>query len=693
MDCESACTGQASSFHSPLPDMITLQRPDPAALSDQALRDEPQPPGGRGSARLLVGVGPTPFAESLIRWARRAAGRHNCPWLAVWVERSTPLTVTEQDLLAHSLALARKLGAEVVHTTGDDVAEALLAVARERKVSQLVVGKSERPAYGRRSVADRIIAGSGDIDVCLVRPVTGRFPAPREAAVVHGSAKRQLGEYGIVCALVLVLGLVCWQFEPVAGYRVPALVYLFAILLAAFRFGRGPVLAMAGLSAVTWNYLFIPPRFTFHVRSPEDIIQLGLFFAVALCMGQLTTRLRTRERSERRRQTETDALLRVTHSAALIPEVGKGLAEALLIINAVIEADTTLIVRAPDHSLADAPHPASTWQPPAGESAAAAWAFANRQAAGRFTDTLPAAEATWFPLQTATSVMGVLGVRLLDPGRPLDFQRRQLLEALALQLALVLEKDHFIHAANQAELMERSEHLRRSLLDSFSHEFKTPLAIIQVALEAMRADHADPYLTEIDTAAKRLQRLVDGLLQMARLESKVVEPQLEWCDVADLVQGAIAAAGDSLDRHPLEIRGEPSPPLVKTDPSLLTQALANLLHNAGIYSPESAPIEIATRCVGGDLVITVRDHGPGVPAGEETRIFRKFHRISGTPVGGTGLGLSIVDGFVRALGGEVACRNHPAGGAVFEIRLRPDFLSQPEGDACPPLLEPQPDLP
>ena len=516
-------------------------------------------------------------------------------------------------------------------------------------------------------------------------------PLPRrESIAAPASAKRRLGEYASVSLLILAVTFVCWHFEPVAGYRMPALVYLFAILLAAFWFGRGPMLAMAGLGALAWNFIFIPPRFTFHVTAAEDIIQLGLFFAISLSMGQLTAQLRARELTERRRQLETDALLRVTHSAALNPEVGKGLAEALGIINSVVGAETALIVREPDHSLSAQPHPASTWQPSASEFGVAALAFSSRRSTGRFTSSLPQAVATWFPLQTATSLMGVLGVRLASAAEPLEGQRQQLVEALALQLALVLEKEHFIHAVNQAELKERSENLRRSLLDSFSHEFKTPVAVIRASLEAMQPDLANPYLAEIDLAAKRLQRLIDGLLQMARLESKVVEAQLEWCDLTELIHGAIATAGDVLDRHPLAIQIDPNPPLIKTDPLLLTQALANILHNAGVYSPASAPIEITASCGERDLQITVRDGGPGVPAGEETKIFQKFHRVAGTPVGGTGLGLSIVDGFVRALGGEASCRNHPAGGAIFVIRLQPELLPQDEGEASllPAEIEP-----
>ena len=346
------------------------------------------------NARLLVCVGPTPYSESLIRWTRRASGRHGCPWLAVWVEGTQPLTATEQDLLSRALGLARRLGAEVVHATGDDVAATLLEVARDRNVSQIIVGKSNRHPRWRATLADAIIAGSGDIDVSVVRPVIGRPSALPEPRRRSAPTPQLLQELGMVLAVVAGLTALCWQFEQVAGHTVPALVYLFAILLAAFRLSRGPMLCMAALSALAWNFFFIPPRFTLEVRSLEDMILLVMFFAVALSMGHLTARLRTREIAERRRQLETDALLRVTQSAALAPETDKGLAEALRIINSVIDADTALVVRLLDRTLPTRAHPASSWQPLDGDFGVAAWAYANKQIAGRFTDTLPQSGAT-----------------------------------------------------------------------------------------------------------------------------------------------------------------------------------------------------------------------------------------------------------------------------------------------------------
>ena len=248
------------------------------------------------------------------------------------------------------------------------------------------------------------------------------------------------------------------------------------------------------------------------------------------------------------------------------------------------------------------------------------------------------------------------------------------MEAFALQLALVLEKEHFIQAVSQAEVMDKSERLRRNLLDSVSHELKTPLAIIRASIEGMGAAAANPYIVEIDTATKRLQRLVDGLLQMTRLESQVVEPQMEWCDVNELVEAAVKAAGDALMSRELRIDVAPDIPLIKTDQTLLCQSLANILHNAAVYTPENSAVDLTARHAEQKIRLTVRDYGLGLPPGEEGRVFGKFYRAEGAPAGGTGLGLSIARGFVQALGGDISGWNHPDGGAVFEILLKAEFL-------------------
>ncbi|MCW1884394.1 sensor histidine kinase KdpD [Luteolibacter flavescens] len=619
------------------------------------------------NARLLVGVAPTPYSESLVRWTRRAAARIGCPWIGVWVEGSRMLRPDEEELLSRGLALVRRLGGEVVHVTGDDVAKALLDVAQERNVSQIVVGKSDHRRFRRTTLTDRIIAGSGDIDVCVVRPLAGKRAKPPQEAVPASRWR----EYGSALLLTTAVTLLSMLLLPYSGYMVPSFIYLLAIVLGSMKWERGPMLLMAGASAFAWDCLFIPPRFTFHVNEPEDMAMLAMFFVVALAMGQLTTRLKMRERAERERQLHTDALLRVTQQAALHPQPDKGLEAALRIIESILGGQIALLLRQDDHSLGRNAHQASAFAPDDAEFAVAAWSFANHQLAGRFTDTLPAAAATWFPLQTATSTMGVLGLN--REAKQFTFTERQATEAFALQLALILEKEHFIVAVQHAEKLEEGEKLRRALLDSVSHELKTPIAVIRAAVDASDSGN-DPYLAEIDTASRRLQRIVEGLLQMTRLESSVIEPRIEWCDATDIVSAALESTGDIFRERAFTSRIVPDLPLVKTDHSLMEQVLANVLHNAAVHTSPDTPVELMIRRHPGGIEFVVRDHGKGIPQGEEKKIFGKFHRAPGAPAGGTGLGLSIAKGFLRALGGEIFARNHHGGGAEFTIRLNAETM-------------------
>ncbi|HWL54183.1 MAG TPA: sensor histidine kinase KdpD [Chthoniobacteraceae bacterium] len=623
------------------------------------------------NARLLVGVGPSPYAESLIRWTRRAATRLGCEWLVVWVELSKRLTHDEEARLSRSLGLARRLGAEVLSATGDNVAQALLRVARERNVTQIVVGKPGKRSLLRSTLADQIIQESGDIDVCVVRPLLSRTPSSSAPPVLRPSAPSAFREYLHCLAIAAALGIAGWWSLHYTGYVFIGLVFLLAMVFASLRYQRGPVLMLATLCALAWDYLFIDPSFTFEIRHPQDIAMFVMFFMVALSMGHLTTRLRQRELSERRRQRQTDALLRVTRSAALTAEPERGLTEALAILREDLNAEIALVIRNDDRTLPAQAHAESSFTPSAKEWGVVNWCYENRQAAGRYTDTLPQSEATWFPLQTATAVMGVMGVKLHDAAL-LTFSTRQSIEAFAAQLALVFEKEHFVRAMTHAEMIAQSEQLQRTLLDSVSHELKTPLAVIQASLEGL-SEIRSPYLDEIQTALKRLQRVVNHLLQMTRIEASALQPVREWCLVSDLVQQAVEVTGESLKKHPLAVEIPGDLPAVRTDPELCIQALANIMHNAAIYTPEGAPIglrgALAREGPQGELTLSVVDHGPGLPEGTENRVFHKFYRAPGSPTGGTGLGLSIARALVRALGGEITAGNRPEGGARFTITL------------------------
>jgi two-component system sensor histidine kinase KdpD len=464
-----------------------------------------------------------------------------------------------------------------------------------------------------------------------------------------------------------------WGLLPLTGYMFAGLLFLLAVILSSLRLSRGPVLLMAAVSAIAWDYLFIEPRFTLQINQLQDIIMFVMFFIVALSMGHLTTRLRQRELAERKRQQQTAALLRVTQSAALSADSEKGLADALGVINELLNAETAMVVRGDKHALNGFVHRASTFAPSIKEWGVIHWTFQHKLVAGRFSDTLPQSAATWFPLQTATSLMGVFGVRLSEDGL-MDFGTRQSIEAFCLQLALVLEKEHFIQAVKHADLLAQSERLQRSLLDSVSHELKTPIAIFQASLEAL-APLKNPYVSEMDIALQRLRRVVNHLLEMSRIESSVIQPRKEWCLIGDVIQQARDIAGEALVRHPLHISLPPDLPAMKLDSMLLSQSIANVLHNASVYSNEACPIDLRVALqAGSDLVIEIQDHGPGLPVGNEDRVFEKFYRAPQTPAGGTGLGLPISRAFMQAMGGSIRASNVSAGGAKFTFSLPVELL-------------------
>ncbi|TLD70249.1 sensor histidine kinase KdpD [Phragmitibacter flavus] len=627
------------------------------------------------NARLLLGVGPSPYAESLIRWTRRAATRLNCPWLIVWVESTTTPTPEAQKRLTASLALARQLGAEIVNVTGEDIATAILQVARERNVTQIVVGKPGKRRLFRPTLADQIIAQSGDIDVCVVRPTlaTNQTSTPSKNTRPLPSPAT-LREYAWAIGITAVTTLIGFPLLPLTGYFFVGLLFLLTIILSSLRLTRGPVLLMATLNALCWNFLFIQPYYTFQIQNLHDSLMFGMFFIIALSMGHLTTRLRQRERAERQRQRQTAALLSVTQSAALSAQPDQGLAEALRTINELLNAQTAIVTRHGDHTLHSQPHPASTFIPTDKEWGVIHWSYDNKKPAGRFTDTLPVSDATWFPLQTATSILGVIGLKR-NSATTLDFLTRQSIEAFALQIALVLEKEHFIAAIKHAELLAQSEHLQRTLLDSVSHELKTPLAIIQTSLDALDTEQ-NPYLDEIHTASQRLQRVVNNLLQITRIESTTIQPQSEWCTLSDLIHEALDTVQDDLTQHPIHQHLPDPAPTISLDPKIFTQAIANLIHNATTYTPPQTPIDIHASIENQKtLTLTVRDHGPGLPPDSTEKIFTKFYRLPGSPTGGTGLGLSIARALIRSLNGTLTAANHPQGGALFTIKLPVSILN------------------
>lgn len=453
------------------------------------------------------------------------------------------------------------------------------------------------------------------------------------------------------------------------------MIYLFAEIIAALVLGSGPAVLASALGAVAFDFFIVPPRFTLAVEDTEYLLTFLGLFAVGVLISSLTERFRLQAAMAEQRANETITLNELSRDLA-----GAGSLDAIssTVIAHLGEAlDREAAVLLPD---SEEQARALRWQHSAGfrldpdEQAAAAWAFAHAQPAGRGAETAPAVQARYLPLQTARGVVGVLGVKPLDPQSRLTPDQRHLLEAFASLAALAVERAQLAGEAERARVQVEAERLRNSLLSSVSHDLRTPLAGITGAasslLDASALDAATRReLTQsIYDEANRLNRLVRNLLDMTRLEAGGIAVHKVWQPLEEVLGAALTYVEPLLAARQVSVDLAPDLPLVPLDEVSITQVLVNLLENAVKYTPLASPIELAAWADGAQVIVEVADRGPGLPAGDEKRIFEKFYR-SGRGAGGVGLGLAIARGIVEAHGGSIWAEARAGGGATFRFTL------------------------
>ncbi len=607
--------------------------------------------------RLLVAVSASPYSERLIRYTRRLASSMEASWIVANIEQPHPLSQEEQMRLTRYLALARQLGAEVISTPGTDVGETLLRVAREHNVTQIVIGKplgARWLSFWKRDPLRWLMGNSGNIDIHMIP--AEESAAPRRETIEERLARAPWRDFGIALGTAGGVTVFCLAIFDYTGYWAVALIYLLAVVIAATRLRRWPTLFLAGLSALLWDFLFIPPRFTFYITTIHDFMMFGAYFVIAVVIGHLATKLREGEQAERRREQRATALYRLTRALAASRDLDQALPKVFALIKESFQSDAAVWLR-DENGLSR--HPASTFTPSSKDESVAVWAFQKKQAAGKSTDTLPDAESLHVPLVTGDGAEGVLTVRL--PSTP-TLEQRELLDAFAAQLALFVKKERALAESRAAQISSQSQKLQKALFDSVSHELKTPLAAMTAALQ-----QPEPNCAELKQAARRLTVTVDNLLDATRLESGLLRPVPEWCDPGELVHEAVSASG--FKEKDIRVKIAQNLPAVSVDSGLIQQALNALFSNAMIYGKSDQPVEVIAARDDSTLVISVADRGAGLVPGEETKVFEKFYRGPRTRPGGLGLGLAIARQLVEAHGGELTAQNREGGGAVFSIRL------------------------
>jgi two-component system sensor histidine kinase KdpD len=460
------------------------------------------------------------------------------------------------------------------------------------------------------------------------------------------------------------------------------MVYLLGLVPVAARYGRGASVLASVLSVAAFDFFFVPPSLTFAVADTEYLITFAVMLAVGLVISGLTARVRHQAEAARRREERTRALYRLSRELARTRGVDDLLAVSVRHVTEVFGGDVAVLLPAADHGFRapDAVPPA--FPVDAGEAAVARWAFEHRQPAGAGTDTLPGASALWVPLVAPRDALGALGLRL-PKGQALDApEQLHQLETFANQIALAVDRAQLATEAEAARLREETERLRSSLLSSVSHDLRTPLATIIGALTAildpagrLDASAQRELLESARGEAERLNRLVQDLLEMTRLESGALTVRRQWHAMEEVVGAALARLAPRLAGRAVDTRVPPDLPLVPIDDVLVGQVLLNLLENALKYTPADSPIAIRVTASDRNVTVEVADRGPGLPAGDEARVFEKFYRARPGRAEGAGLGLAIAKGIVEAHGGRMWAHNVPEGGVAF-------FFTLPLADAA-----------
>ncbi|MGC9452718.1 MAG: ATP-binding protein [Oceanipulchritudo sp.] len=625
--------------------------------------------------RIMVAVGPSPFSDRLIRWTKRYAASLNASWVAVHVESSEPLVEEAQQRLNANLQLARTLGAEIVATSGEDVAESLLRMARRELVTQIVAGRS--PSSWLRhltggSLTDRLVAESGSIAVHVV-PAQSSSERVRWQRI-HQPSSIQVKDYLWTVFGVSGLGLISYPFREHMGYWTVALLFLALTILGGLYLTRGAVLALAVMSALTWNFFFVPPQFTFQIHSGQDILLFFLLLLAATTMGQLTARLRALNLAERRRETRSYALYRFLDCLNRQAEPSETIDNALAHAREVTGCRVNLILESTD--LNGRRIFPDDIQLSTHESGIISWVIKNRDMAGAQTQNLPETDALFVPIESDDKALGVLRVEL--GGESLPLASRDLLMQMARQLGRFLEREALRSRLEQAQILEASQRLQKTLLDTVSHELKTPLTIILSALEQVApslsgAPRESELLHQAEGSAQRLLRNVNMLLDLTRFESGVVKPKAERVDLDDLVHRLRAELAEEFGDKVKDVSFEGRQDILWTDEALLFQLLNQLLRNALGHTRTGTAIDCQLDPVDSGLRIIVRDEGPGLPADTE-KLFEAFSHGPRRRSKGLGLGLSIAKRICENLGGTLTASNEPTGGARF-VAIIPSSLN------------------
>jgi two-component system sensor histidine kinase KdpD len=636
---------------------------------------------------LLTCIGPGTGAERVVRAAARLAGQLNAEWHAVYVE--TPalqrLPAARREKILGTLSLAKDLGATTAVIADADVAMSVIDYARSRNLSKLVIGRDpgRRLWPWQRSSGQKLALLAPDIDLVEIGRADGVMQNGEAKtsswSVIPGAESGDRRKFkqrrylwaSLACVAVTLLSI------PLAEHfdrsNIVA-IFILTVVLIAVRFGRGAAALAAVLSVCSFDFFFVPPRFSFAVSDVQYILTFIIMLAVGLITGQLTAGLRFQARVAGHREERAGSLYEIARDLSGAVQIDQVVRISDASIERTFRASAALLLPNAAGQLAMTSSRTDTALNV--DIGVAQWAFDKGQPAGFGTDTLPGSEFLYIPLRAPTRARGVLAVKARNRRLLRIPEQRQLLDTFAALIAIALERVHYVEVAQDALVRMESERLRNSLLAALSHDLRTPLTVLVGLAESLTLTKPPLSPAQFESAeaiqdeARRMSTLVSNLLDMARIESGEVKLNLQWQPLEEVVGSALNATQGMLKQHVVEVHIPRDLPLVRIDALLIERVLVNLLENASKYTPPGSRITLAAEVIADQLSVSVSDNGPGLPAGREEAVFQKFtrgERESATP--GVGLGLAICRAIVESHQGRIVATHRPGGGARFSFTL------------------------
>jgi len=644
------------------------------------------------SDRVMVCIASDGQAIPLIRTAKRSADRRQSPWLVLYIQthRHASMPVKARNEITQALHLAESLGGETMIVAGENIVDEVLRVARERNVSVIITGKTQRSFWSRLqrpSVAASILNRGGSFDITVMGMGSDVKRRPSSSDEIKAPVKRlrrvPWSAYVKATIVVMLATIVALSVSYLSRFSVfptlsnLAMIYIVGTLLVAVDFGFKVSVFANILSFICLDFLFVNPRYSLKIESHDDFITLGFSFVIGVFVGYIGNRLQKQVRVTRKNAERTQALYDFNKTVAAVATLQDVMHAVVSQVADSLAARVAILLPQSDRLEIGASYPQDL-RLDTPSNAAIEWSWRHGKPAGFHSDTLPTAPYYSIPLRAGNQTVGVLALRL-DNGEPLTQDQENFLASLATQSAVAIERCKLAADITQAKLQTETERLRSSLLSSVSHDLRTPLVAILGATTSLR-DYWDKFdnksrsdlFSTIEDESERLNRFVQNLLDMTQLVSGGLKLKRQPCDIQDLVGSALSKLRKQIGNRPLRIDIPEDLPSVDGDFTILEHVLVNIFDNASKYAPADQPLTVTARREANYVKLAITDRGPGIPEAERDRVFDMFYRvkIGSMPSSGAGLGLAICRGFIEAHGGRIFALMGPDGiGTQIVIKL------------------------